>query len=305
MPVQYAIAVFGTRGVYHKKAEAYVSVGDLEAAKKVLFNELDFLCAVGKAYGDHEYWLWGSNANGALGYIIKLAEGKLDGEWLKIAYERAGEIDNELIAQLSRIHVADDIYLPSDTNGVLRIDWPKHWLCRMLRSFPGYADYSFNLGLTQAYMRSLEGRIGPDAVGTDFCSDFRNRDISWQEFFKRNWAGRRSVKNDLIAFRQIAMGNLFKLRANRMRIAFHLYRLQHGKWPDGFADLDPSIEIPKDPFDGKELRYNSEHRYFWTPGDDGDYDGTLDFDDSGRPLYTYKSIRYVELLEPKRTKPVK
>ena len=294
IPFEDKFRVFAAITAYCDNIEKLVESGRLEEARESLSTALRFLGVAGKNFGRLEYLLWSSYANVV---FLRASNVSFTGDdytcWLRELLERIVETDRDVASHSRDERFGHDLYKPSDG----QIRWPRHPMCRILRLFPGYAAYSVNDGLSRAELGAL--------IHTGVKDFKRESDIGWKECFRQNWLGSRWARKEVLAFNIYTSRNLFRLRITRMRIAFKLYRLQHGKWPDSFADLDPSIEIPKDPFDGKELRYNSEHRYFWTPGPVGNYDGTLDFDDKGNPRYTDKSASYVELLEPKRTKPVK
>ena len=55
----------------------------------------------------------------------------------------------------------------------------------------------------------------------------------------------------------IELRNIAKLRTARVALAIQRYRLAAGKLPETLSDLFPSYlkSVPKDPFDGKDLRY--------------------------------------------------
>lgn len=56
----------------------------------------------------------------------------------------------------------------------------------------------------------------------------------------------------------------------RTRMALERYRIEHGDWPDGLADLVPGYlgEAPLDPMDGNPLRYDRSKRVLYSIGED-------------------------------------
>jgi hypothetical protein len=68
-----------------------------------------------------------------------------------------------------------------------------------------------------------------------------------------------------------------QLRTARTGLAVQRYRLATGKLPDSLAELVPTYldAVPKDPFDGKELRYKKLETGFvvYSIGEDGSDDG--------------------------------
>ena len=71
--------------------------------------------------------------------------------------------------------------------------------------------------------------------------------------------------------------NIAQLLTARVGLAIERYRLAAGKLPDALADLVPAYldSVPKDPFDGNELRYRKlEAGYVvYSIGDDLNDDG--------------------------------
>jgi hypothetical protein len=68
-----------------------------------------------------------------------------------------------------------------------------------------------------------------------------------------------------------------QLRAGRVGLAIQRYRLAEGKLPDALARLVPTYldAVPKDPFDGNDLRYKELETGFvvYSIGEDGSDDG--------------------------------
>jgi type II secretory pathway pseudopilin PulG len=68
-----------------------------------------------------------------------------------------------------------------------------------------------------------------------------------------------------------------QLRTAQTGLAIERYRLAAGKLPDTLAELIPAYldAVPKDPFDGKDLRYKKLETGFvvYSIGEDGDDDG--------------------------------
>ena len=68
-----------------------------------------------------------------------------------------------------------------------------------------------------------------------------------------------------------------QLRCGAAGLAVERYRLQHGRWPDSLADLTGDLlpTVPRDPFDGRPLRYRSDDVgvIVYSIGPDGKDDG--------------------------------
>jgi hypothetical protein len=75
----------------------------------------------------------------------------------------------------------------------------------------------------------------------------------------------------------IGMRTIAHLRTTQAALAVQRYRLANDKLPENLAELVPEYleNIPKDPFDGNELRYKKLDRDFvvYSIGDDLSDDG--------------------------------
>jgi hypothetical protein len=73
------------------------------------------------------------------------------------------------------------------------------------------------------------------------------------------------------------LSNRAQLRAARVGVAIERYRLANGKLPENLAELVPAYldAVPKDPFDGQELRYKRLEKGYvvYSIGEDGSDDG--------------------------------
>jgi hypothetical protein len=76
---------------------------------------------------------------------------------------------------------------------------------------------------------------------------------------------------------QLSLSNVARLRTVRAGLAIERYRLANGKLPDKLAELVPAYldAVPKDPFDGQELRYKRLEKGYvvYSIGEDGSDDG--------------------------------
>ena len=75
----------------------------------------------------------------------------------------------------------------------------------------------------------------------------------------------------------IDIRTIAQLRTAQVGLAVERYRLASGSLPDTLSDLVPAYlgAVPKDPFDGKELRYKKLETGFvvYSIGEDGNDDG--------------------------------
>ena len=86
-------------------------------------------------------------------------------------------------------------------------------------------------------------------------------------------------------------------------LACRRYRAKHGCYPEKLDELVPEFiaAVPLDPFDGKPLRYNNEHHYVWTVGEELAFNGDVDFTPEGKPMWIStrsRDCRYVAFLSP-------
>jgi hypothetical protein len=76
---------------------------------------------------------------------------------------------------------------------------------------------------------------------------------------------------------QMSLNNTARLRSVRAGLAIERYRLANGKLPEKLAELVPAYldAVPKDPFDGQELRYKRLEKGYvvYSIGADGSDDG--------------------------------
>ena len=76
---------------------------------------------------------------------------------------------------------------------------------------------------------------------------------------------------------QVSLNNNARLRTVRVGLAIERYRLANGKLPENLAELVPAYldAVPKDPFDGQELRYKRLEKGYvvYSIGGDGSDDG--------------------------------
>ena len=93
--------------------------------------------------------------------------------------------------------------------------------------------------------------------------------------------------------------SLFAWRSGCLRLACEDYRSAKGRFPTMLAELVPDFiaAVPRDPYDGRPIRYNAERGYFWTPGPDGVFDGKVDFAKDGYPTWKNRNYHFVQLLD--------
>lgn len=120
----------------------------------------------------------------------------------------------------------------------------------------------------------------------------------------RNWLGRKWVKtHGFGGMYSMFFRMRFTTRSMETVFACRRYRAKHGRYPETLDDLVPEFiaAVPLDPFDGKPLRYNNEHHYVWTVGEELAFNGDVDFTLDGKPMWTSarrRDYQYVRFLSP-------
>ena len=79
----------------------------------------------------------------------------------------------------------------------------------------------------------------------------------------------------------------FYVRANLVILACRSYKAKHGEYPETLSALVPEIlaEVPRDPYDGNELRYDAKGRFLWTRGERLSFDGVVRILGNGKPYF--------------------
>ena len=120
----------------------------------------------------------------------------------------------------------------------------------------------------------------------------------------RNWIGKCCLQDADFGGSYVG---LFQRRsvARSMETVFacRRYRAKRGRYPEKLDELVPEFiaAVPLDPFDGKPLRYNNEHHYVWTVGEELAFNGDVDFTPEGKPMWIStrsRDCRYVAFLSP-------
>jgi hypothetical protein len=92
-------------------------------------------------------------------------------------------------------------------------------------------------------------------------------------------------------FLRIYCRGQFQVRALRAMFAMKAYHAEQGRLPESLEALVPDYldEVPRDPFDGKQLRYSREKKIIYTVGKDGkDTGGSPGEDRRESPDPTYE-----------------
>jgi hypothetical protein len=97
---------------------------------------------------------------------------------------------------------------------------------------------------------------------------------NWKRFFLRNGLGEFYLKRVIEPFIEDSvqakyLAN-FDFDATAVWLAIKAYEMEKGKLPDSLEELVPVYlpEVPKDPFDGKPIRYSKEKKIIYSVGPD-------------------------------------
>ena len=181
----------------------------------------------------------------------------------------------------------------------------KQALVKTLLCFPGYSDYAFRtketLERSKVYYRDTLEKLKTEVYNPKYVKIEK----PVVNPLKRNWLGEKLAAQSVGDLYKWFYRQRFLSRAMRLRFAFEIFKFKHGRYPASLGELVPSVldAVPLDPYDGKPIRYNSEHRYFWTPGPDGTFNGKVDFSYDEYPLWKNKNYHFVQLLDNSRRNP--
>lgn len=179
----------------------------------------------------------------------------------------------------------------------------RRFLTVFLTAFPGYVQYSLQpnrcLAMHRKACERLCRKVGePYDVEYAGKSDFGRGDGGPRDFnpLHRNWLGEIMMARTLCrdAYR-LLFRHRFEVNARIVASACQSHKAKHGAFPARLDDLVPEFlpEIPRDPYDGEPLRYNSEKLYLWTPGESLSFDGKVKLSRNGKPITDYRVYRCV------------
>lgn len=99
------------------------------------------------------------------------------------------------------------------------------------------------------------------------------REIENAKWFTINKTGKRMVEAMDPAYGKVEYDRFFAqslYQATQLLVALKCYKMEHGELPDSLNDLVPKYlrEVPKDPFDGKNVRYSKKKKMIWFVGHD-------------------------------------
>ena len=214
--------------------------------------------------------------------------------------ERAKTAAKRGFAGYFRMFVAD--YATNEADKV-RMARP---LSRLATACPGYVGYSFQPNRTLAAERALLDefciRAGEPAYDVEYATRPGCADGSR---LSRNWIGARIIGHEggFSGLYSLLFKRRFQTLAFGVVLACRSYKAKNGVYPETLSALVPEFltAVPRDPYDGEELRYNAKGGYVWTRGKELSFRGEVEFVGNGSPYFKNFSDRnWVQFLDPER-----
>ena len=171
---------------------------------------------------------------------------------------------------------------------------------------PGYVGYSFQPNRTLAAERALLDefcrKVGELAYDVEYAT---RPSCAVGNRLSRNWIGVHIMRQEggFSGLYSLLFERRFQTLAFGAVLACRSYKAKHGVYPESLSVLVPEFlpAVPRDPYDGEELRYNAKGGYVWTRGKEQSFCGEVDIDGNGRPHF--KDIddwRCTQFLNPGR-----
>ena len=176
------------------------------------------------------------------------------------------------------------------------------FLAALASACPGYAKYSLQPNRTlergREKVEEFCRKINEDAYDVEYAT--RSADAR-KNHFARNWLGDDKTPADGYSgvYRMFFRSRFFS-RTFVVTMACRSYKAKHGKHPVALSDLVPEFlaELPRDPFDGEELRYNATDHFIWTRGEKLSFGGEVEFRPDGTPKFkAFSDSRCVKFLD--------
>ena len=154
---------------------------------------------------------------------------------------------------------------------------------------PGYVQYSIqpnrSLDTIQTSLDEFCRKIDEPGYDVKYANDSCDSETG---FFSRNWLGERIFSSHRhnewyrltfrMRFGKIAQATLFACRS---------YKAKYGKYPETLSALIPEFlpEVPRDPYEGCELRYNAKEGFIWTRGEKLSFNGVVQTSRTNKPYF--------------------
>ena len=181
-------------------------------------------------------------------------------------------------------------------------DIEMHFLSALASACPGYAKYSLQPNRTlergREKVEEFCRKIDEDAYDVEYATQSTD---ARRNHFTRNWLGDgKTLSEGYGGAYRIFFRSKFCSRAFVVNMACRSYKAKYGKYPEVLSDLVPEFlaELPRDPYDGEELRYNATDHFIWARGEKLDFDGKVEFYDNGKPRYVVRrSYNWIHFLD--------
>jgi hypothetical protein len=180
-------------------------------------------------------------------------------------------------------------------------DLERRFLEMLTTVCPGYARYSFQPNRTYAAqcakLEEFCRKVDEPVYDVEYATEYERISV---DRFSRNWIFRRTFASDWCSSYKLLFSMRFTSRVRTARLACRSYKAKYGRYPETLSALVPEflVEVPRDPYDGEELRYNAKDGFIWTRGEALAFDGNVTITKKGKPYFrTYSDERCVIFLD--------
>ena len=308
---KYFSAVQYVASVYAVKATSEAVGGDIAKARSSLMD----MYRIGRVLLDAESPYSFSLTFGHIICINALDEAAKplfapdeDEAWLKkvrgLCLTLSADGDQRMKAAVKRDLVSEAVSISKESPRDILLARDTTPLATVLLVFPGYARYALQSNrYIESYRASAEEMIRKlDEKKYDLA--YARRELQARKNpFERNWLGEALADDRGWSCRSVYRAlfrHHFDMRALATALACRSYKARHGAYPKALSDLVPEFldEVPRDPFDGEELRYNAKDLFVWTPGERLSFTGKVKLGNNGKPYWSsHRNSRCIHYIE--------
>ena len=179
------------------------------------------------------------------------------------------------------------------------------FLSALALTCPGYARYSLQPNRTLDRGREKVEEFCRKIDEASYDVEYATRSAAARKnHLARNWLGDGITLSEGYggAYRMFFRSRFFS-RAFVVDMACQSYKAKQGKYPEALSDLVPEFlaELPRDPYDGEELRYNATDHFIWTRGEKLSFGGEVEIRPDGKPKFkSLSDSRCVKFLDDLR-----
>ncbi len=163
------------------------------------------------------------------------------------------------------------------------------FLTALTTACPGFIRYSFqpnrSLNAIQTDLNEFCRKVDEPEYDVKYANDSNHGEM---RFLYRNWLGNRifSTFKYNSAYKLMFRTRFWK-QARMTILACRSHKTKYGKYPETLSELCPEFlpYIPRDPYDGCELRYNAKEGFIWTRGEKLSFDGIVQITPTGKPYF--------------------